>query len=380
MARILIVDDDPDIIEILTATLETEGHRVVTASDGEIAMAHVIESVPDLIITDVQMPNKDGYELVRELRKSALTKNTPIIILSVHSRDHERVAGLSMGADDYIPKPFHAKEVAMKVNSLLKRTEELVKFKQKEYQQKKGKVFFFAGAKGGVGTTTIALNTAIAMKNTRADTCLWDMNPGFGVIPFMLNVSSEKNLTHLLKENPLDYNKKVIEDYVAVHTESQLKILHPPKETAFELLSRSDYMHIRHVALALGEHFPITVIDAGVALHAINTLFIKECDILVLCVALDILSLFSLEALSSFLEDMKVSRDKIRVVVNSPNKFTDIRVDDIRKGAYSVLEVIENDAAGISKAMGSGKPYLSMFPKSRVSQQINSLADKLLKI
>ena len=120
--------------------------------------------------------------------------------------------------------------------------------------------------------------------------------------------------------------------------------------------------------------------DAGVALHAINALFIKECDTLVLCVALDILSIYSLEALSSFLEDMKVSKDKIKVVINSPNKFTDIRVDDIKKGAYTVIDVIENDAAGMSKAMSSGKPYISMFPKSRVSQQIISLADKLIKI
>jgi DNA-binding response OmpR family regulator len=116
---VLIVDDEPNIVLSLEFLMKKEGYEVQSAANGEEAMQVIAEKTPDLILLDVMMPRKDGYELCQELRSNPSWKDIKIIMLTAKGRDVEREKGLALGADDYITKPFATQEVVEKVKSFL---------------------------------------------------------------------------------------------------------------------------------------------------------------------------------------------------------------------------------------------------------------------
>ena len=116
--NILVVDDEPQITRVLKTTLSSQGYGIRTASDGEEALHAMSEWPPDLIVTDLRMPNMDGLELCREVRK---TSQVPIIVLSVKGEDSIKVQALDAGADDYVTKPFSMTELTARIRAALRR-------------------------------------------------------------------------------------------------------------------------------------------------------------------------------------------------------------------------------------------------------------------
>lgn len=116
--RILICDDQHMIHETLNAYLRNEGYECISAYDGEEALSLFAEKKPDLLILDIMMPKKNGMDVCREIRQ---TSHTPIIMLTAKSEEIDRVLGLELGADDYIVKPFSAREVVARVKAVLRR-------------------------------------------------------------------------------------------------------------------------------------------------------------------------------------------------------------------------------------------------------------------
>jgi two-component system, OmpR family, alkaline phosphatase synthesis response regulator PhoP len=116
---VLIVDDEPNIVLSLEFLMKKEGYEVRSVANGEEAMQVITEKIPDLILLDVMMPRKDGYEVCQELRATPSWKDIKIIMLTAKGRDVEREKGLALGANDYITKPFATQELVEKVKSLL---------------------------------------------------------------------------------------------------------------------------------------------------------------------------------------------------------------------------------------------------------------------
>lgn len=117
-ASILIAEDDDDIRSLLRLYLEGEGYRVLEASDGATALHLAREEAPDMAVLDVMMPEMNGFELTRALRKYS---DIPILILSAKSQDNDKILGLNLGADDYIAKPFNPVEIVARVKAQLRR-------------------------------------------------------------------------------------------------------------------------------------------------------------------------------------------------------------------------------------------------------------------
>ena len=118
MSRILVVDDEENICELLTLYLVKEGYSVETAGDGEEAIHKFSTFNPDLILLDIMLPKKDGWQVCRDIRK---TSNVPIIMLSAKGETFDKVLGLELGADDYVTKPFDSKEVMARIKTVLRR-------------------------------------------------------------------------------------------------------------------------------------------------------------------------------------------------------------------------------------------------------------------
>ena len=119
--RILVVDDEIYIVHILDFSLGMEGYEVITALDGEAALAKADECKPDLIVLDIMMPKMDGYETCKALKSSPETKDIPVILLSAKAQTGDLKTGIDAGADDYVTKPFEPLDLVERVNALLAR-------------------------------------------------------------------------------------------------------------------------------------------------------------------------------------------------------------------------------------------------------------------
>ena len=119
---VLIVDDEPNIVLSLQFIMERAGYAVTTTADGDEALRLAHAAPPDLILLDIMLPTRDGYDICRELRAETKFTGTKIIMLTAKHRDTERQTGLALGADDYITKPFSTREVVAQVEALLGRS------------------------------------------------------------------------------------------------------------------------------------------------------------------------------------------------------------------------------------------------------------------
>ena len=120
-ATVLVVDDEPDLVELIQYALETEGYRVLTASDGVAALQTAEAEKPDLIVIDVMMPRMDGLALTEQIRERAALRLTPILMLTARTEERDEIAGLDAGADDYLPKPVSPRRLVSRVQALLRR-------------------------------------------------------------------------------------------------------------------------------------------------------------------------------------------------------------------------------------------------------------------
>ncbi len=118
-STVLIVEDDPHTVEVVRLYLRRDGHTVLTASNGKDGLRMAQESAPDLVVLDLMLPEMDGLEVCRELRKES---DVPIVMLTARAEEEDRVAGFELGADDYVTKPFSPRELAARIRAVLRRT------------------------------------------------------------------------------------------------------------------------------------------------------------------------------------------------------------------------------------------------------------------
>ena len=120
--KILIVDDEKDIVKMLSYNLKKEGYRIVDARDGEDALDLALREHPDLILLDLMLPGIDGLEVCKQLKKEAKTSRIPIIMLTAKTQETDKIVGLELGADDYVSKPFSPKELIARIKAVLRRS------------------------------------------------------------------------------------------------------------------------------------------------------------------------------------------------------------------------------------------------------------------
>lgn len=122
MSKILIIDDEPDVIDILAMNLKSAGFSVLTAESGVAGLNKARMEMPHLIVLDLMLPGMSGFEVCKALRKDAATAKIPIIMLTAKSEEVDRIVGLELGADDYVAKPFSPREILLRIQSVLRRS------------------------------------------------------------------------------------------------------------------------------------------------------------------------------------------------------------------------------------------------------------------
>ncbi len=145
-AKIFIVEDEPSIVQLVKYNLEKENFKVLVSDNGEEGLQEIKKTEPDLILLDWMLPDLSGIDICKALRKDTKFKNVPIIMLTARSQEEDKVLGLNVGADDYLPKPFSNLELIARVNALLRRSkpsvaEDVISFQDLKIDRLQRKVF-----------------------------------------------------------------------------------------------------------------------------------------------------------------------------------------------------------------------------------------------
>jgi len=194
-AKILIVDDEQDIVRLLSFALQAEGYQVVTALSGQEALKRVEQERPDIVVLDVMMPGMDGIEVCAELRSKPETAGLPIIMLSALGQVADRVRGLRAGADDYVPKPVNLEELSARITAILNRVQRPAV--SAAAPAVVARVLGLIGAKGGVGTTTVALNLAALLAQQKKTVILAEIRGFYGSLAAQLKWNPTETVAQL---------------------------------------------------------------------------------------------------------------------------------------------------------------------------------------
>ena len=197
--KILIIDDDLDTLRLVGLMLQRQGYQISAATNGQQGLEKAFDEDPDLILLDVMMPDMDGYEVTRRLRQNPSTLETPILMFTAKTQLDDKVIGFEVGANDYLTKPTHPSELQARVKTLLARVGDKKTNTTSAKDENRGYVIGVLGARGGLGTTTMAVNLGAGLQSrTKSEVIVAEMLPGQGALSLDVGVTSTKGLVDLL--------------------------------------------------------------------------------------------------------------------------------------------------------------------------------------
>lgn len=171
MSKILVVDDEPDISELISLHLMREGHECICITNGLEVMPTALAQEPDLIVLDLMLPGQDGMSAFKRLRADTRTRSIPVIMLTAKTQTTDRINGLELGADDYLTKPFSPRELALRITAILRRTKKITHVSEMKtgdfHLDRKNMKFYHRGQPIDLTTTEFKL-LAVLLENTSA--------------------------------------------------------------------------------------------------------------------------------------------------------------------------------------------------------------------
>jgi pilus assembly protein CpaE len=357
-AKILVVDDDPNVQRLLQYTLKQEGYEVVVAADGAEGFRMWGAEAPDLILLDVMLPKLDGYQVATKIRtEEGRTGHVPIIMLTAEREVEQKVRGLRAGADDYLIKPFHPAELMARIKSLLARFaphETLVG------RPPLGRVLALYGAKGGVGTTTIAINAAIALhRELGRKVALVDGNLQFGDHRVFLDLGlDKKSIVDIVTAPNIDQD--LIRQVMVKHDSGVDLLLAPPSPETAELVTPE---HMPIILEQLRGLYDYVLIDIDKRLDDVNLGILEASDTMFVVMTADLSCLKNVRLVLETIGHLGYESRKVQLVLNRSNAFTGINVKNAEGALKRTIDhQIVNEYRGAISALNSGAPF--MFTKA----------------
>ena len=375
--KVLVVDDDLNIQRVLVFTLKQEGYEVVVASDGAAGVEMAKSESPDLILMDVAMPRLDGYAATQQIRAAESGVHVPIIMLTSEADVEQRVKGLRAGADDDIVKPFHPLELIARIKALLARSGGGSASARSETHAL-GRMCLFYGAKGGVGTTTIAINTAIALaQDLKRRTALIDANLQFGDHRVFMDLGLDTaSMVNAITEADLDAD--LLKRLMVKHRSGIELLLAPPTPADADIVverQRNDPGSLSNLLSLLRKAYDYTLIDMAKTIEDFNLQLFDEADLIFVIMTADLSCLKNVRLVLETMDSLGYERSKVQLVLNRSNAYTGINIRNAesalgRKIDYQVI----NEYRGAIGALNSGEPFMSSRPDGLLGQSVVAFA------
>jgi pilus assembly protein CpaE len=370
--KILIIDDDIDTLKLVGLMLERQGYEITVASNGAVGLNKAAAERPQLILLDVMMPDLDGYEVTRRLRSDPGMASIPIIMFTAKTMVDDKVAGFEAGVDDYLTKPTHPAELTAHVKAVLARAAQ-----SKAAPMDRGKLIAFLGAKGGTGTSTLALNVGVSLQSRGQDVILAELNPGRGSIGLSLGNPEPVGLTNLLTRSLKDIHLRSVEtELVGDRTGVRLLLASPhPKESDLE----KSVAQMEAVINNLVSLCNVVVADLGDGMRPYVKPILKLADRIIVVTEPLYPSTVIARALVDDLEASGIGRHKIHLALVTRERTS------LQQPWRQVAVELGLELAGIlspapeqaHQAAQGGRPLIVIHPESLVSDQIHKLAEHI---
>jgi DNA-binding response OmpR family regulator len=374
--RVLIVDDDVQTLRLVGLMLERQGYKILAANNGiqAVQMAHA--EIPDVILLDVMMPDLDGYEVTRRLRRDPETANIPILMFTAKTQVDDKISGYEAGVDDYLTKPIHPAELTAHLRALLQRSKI-----RTAVSRDRGYVIGLLSAKGGEGVSTLALNLAIAFhQKTKAEVIAAEMRPGQGTWGIELGNNLTDGLTHLMQMRAQDITATVIENELARMPYGIRLLMAPNRTKDAELMCATEQLE------AVVENIPLlaklVLLDIGTNYIPGYDMLLNHCNEVIVVTAPFPASIQRTHLLLDELGSKGFGRSKLMTIVSINRIRADVQLTLTQMqeilGA-PIAQVIPPAPEIAFQAATRNIPLIQVQIGGVVSQQYNHLADRLIQ-
>ncbi len=372
--KVLIVDDDVQTLRLIGLMLERQGYKIVAASNGAQALQLALSELPDLIILDVMMPEMDGYETTRQLRKDPETTNIPILLFTAKTQVDDKIIGYEAGADDYLTKPVHPAELTAHVRALLSRRKT-----PGATSNEKGYTIGVMSAKGGIGVSSLALNLAIAFhQRTKSEVVAAELRPGQGIWGIEFGDNDADGLCKLLSLPPADISVETVEKELT-HTPYGVRLLMASPQT-----KKTDLMQAAAQTEAVVETLQLlarlVLLDIGTNYMPCLNNILERCDELLLVI----------EPIPACVQRTKLLLEDLKGKGFGNSKLlTLVSINRIRADAQlSIMHIQETLGIPVAQVIPPAPeiafqaatrniPLIQVQVGSAVSTQYNNLAERL---
>jgi len=365
---IVLVDDDRVIQKMVGGFLERRGYQVRRASDGIEALQLIHDSVPDMVITDVRMPELNGIELTSRLRGHHRTAGVPILMFSDLGAPPDALAGYAVGADDYLPKPFELAILEAKVQSLLRRSAGA------SVRANRGRVILFAHAKGGVGTTCLAVNTAVLLAARSARPVgLLDLDVEFGDSAVYLNLHPNQTLADLKPAPGTVVDEALFEGFVTESGSVRLVV-------GADLPERAELVTLPAVQLAidrLSATCAYVLIDAPTSFSERTLTALDTSEMICLVTSASLPSLKATRRCLGLFDKLGVAAGRVRLILN----YSTAHAMDTESAARVLgrrPDFVVQRYESLDAAANSGRPLVASDPTDPLVADLMRLADVIV--
>jgi CheY-like chemotaxis protein/MinD-like ATPase involved in chromosome partitioning or flagellar assembly len=372
--KILIVDDDLDTLKLVGLILQRHGYGIVAANGGVSALAKAAAERPDLILLDLMMPDLDGYEVARRLRADSNLAHIPIIMFTAKTMLDDKVAGFEAGADDYLTKPTHPSELIAHVKALLVRTQGA-----RATAPQAAFIAGFIGAKGGVGTTTLAINFAAAAAQTGTEVLLADLHPGSGALGLMLGLSPTQSLTSLVSRPLGDINQRTLTTYILSHA-CGIRVL-SGQVAPTEASLAANAAQWEAVVKTLSTMCKLLVLDLGAGLPEYTRRILPMIGAIIVAADPTRLALAQARTLLNELATVgqAASRVEVTMVNRSPSSIQISIQQAEQMVGHKVAGVISPAAELAYQSHEVGTPMILLRPESLTADQLRVISNLVLQ-
>jgi len=351
--KVLVVDDDASVQRLLQHTLKAEGFEVVVAANGAEGLQAWQQEAPSLILLDVSVQGMDGYAVAARIRSDeGPDEHVPIIMLTAERDVQQKVKALRSGADDYLIKPFHPAELLARMKSLMAR------FSPSELlvgRPPMGRIHAYYGAKGGVGTTTIAINAAIALHTLGRRVVLVDGNLQFGDHRVFLDLGLDrKSIADLVSAPSMDAD--LVKRIVQTHDSGVDLLLAPPSPESADLVTPA---HMAQVLELLRGLYDYVIVDIDKRLDDLNLMVLDVAETIFVVMTADLSCLKNVRLVLETIVHLGYESSKVKLVLNRSNAFTGINVKSAEGALRRPIEhQIVNEYRGAISALNTGAPFM----------------------
>ena len=366
---ILLVDDEEQIRKLLEASLQRRGYEVVSATDGIEALRQIRAKMPDLIVTDVNMPNMNGFELTRRLRADHRTARVPIVMLSARKAADDILTGYAEGADEYISKPVEMAVLAAKIEVLIKRMKatagEVVK---------RGRVVVFLRGKGGAGATTLAVNSAVSLAETKMYKAgVLDLSLEFGNVASHLNLKPQHTLAELAETQLDQLDDATFATFVAQDRSGVQVCVGSDAPERAELVTVSA---VQQSIDRLRRGSDYLMVDTPPSFTQQTLAAIDTADGACVITEPHIASMKAGRDCLDVLDKLSFPKERILLVVNRTTQ-TGLETDEVARFFNRRPDIIVPFTPAFDDAADRGRPIVVLHPDNAASKQLRDLAARL---